>query len=535
MRYSFPMGKKAQKQIEVPANIEGFDVAEAFVEDLLASARVHGEILQETLLLFETLFGAVVAQEIEPTPTIAVTVENSLGSFNLKIGYEGKRFELPEDEELMPELKLLEGFADKISYSYHSGYNIIRISVQKTPDAFFVSCGIGILIAIVVWATISRFIGPEAQAALCKDYIFPFENLIANAVLMVGAPVTFFSLLKNASDLFIVSERASNSRRLLGKTLSTSALAIAVAMSLTLLLATLFPALRGMYEGFGGGTFERSFAEIVVSMAPASIFEPFEAISPIPLIVVALLVTYALCSAGKYFEALKTAIDACYGLFSGMLSAVMLTLPVACCLGVLDVLLNTGLWSLGRIVLIIFVGATSVHLLLGTYAYRLFVRGIPVLEFSHRLADLFKENRAIGSIIDAVPYNIRYLARKLGMDRRHLQASLPILAQVNLDGNCYILTLIAMWFIFLTDIKVAWLNIVVICALILLLSFGAPNQPGSILIGTLIIVTYLNSFDLLAIAFILEAFLGSVQNMINVISCMVTVAEEEGVKFPEQG
>ena len=535
MRYSFAMGITGRKQIEVPADIDGFDAAEAFVEDLLNNAHVHGEIAQETLLLFETLFGAVVAQELDPTPTLCVSVENSLGSLSLKMGYEGKRFEMPEDDELMPELKLMEGFADKISYNYHTGYNIIRISVKKTPRAYFVSCGIGILAAVIAYAAIGRFVSPEAQKALCKDYIFPFENLIANAVLMVGAPVTFFSLLKNASDVFIVSQRASTSRKLLGKTLSTSALAIILAMGLSLLLATLLPFLRGLYEGFGGGTFVRSFAEIIVSMAPASIFEPFEAISPIPLIVVALLVTYALCSAGKYFEPLKGAIDACYALFSGMLSAVMLTLPVACFLGVLDVLLNCGLWSLGQILLIVVAGAASVYILIATYAFRLHVRGIPVREYARRLASLLRENRAIGSVIDAVPYNIRYCARKFGMDRKRLQASLPILAQVNLDGNCYILTLIAMWFIFFTDIKVAWLNIVVICALILLLSFGAPNQPGSILIGTLIIVTYLNSFDLLGIAFILEVFLGGVQNMVNVISCMVTVAEEEGVKFPERG
>ena len=527
------MARDAQKQLEVPADIDGFDAAEAFVEDLLSGAHVHGEIAKETLLLFETFFEAVSAQKLDPTPTISVSVENSLGSLSLKMGYEGKRFELPEDDEVMPELRLMEGFADKISYSYHSGYNIIRISVQKTPHAYFISCGIGILAAIIAFAIINHFIDPEAQKAFCKDYIFPFENLIANAILMVGAPVTFFSLLKNASDLFIVSERASNSRRILMKTLSTSALAILIAMGLTLVLAALFPVLRGLYEGFGGGTFKRSFAEIVVSMTPASIFEPFEAISPIPLIVLALLVTYALCSAGKYFQVLKTAIDACYALFSGMLSAVMLTLPVACFLGAFDILLNTGFWSFARIVLIIVIGAASVYLLLGTYALRLRAHSIPVKDFSHHLVSLLRENRAIGSVIDAVPYNIRYCARKFGMGRKHLQASLPILAQVNLDGNCYILTLIAMWFIYFTDISVAWINIVVICALILLLSFGAPNQPGSILIGTLIIVTYLNSFDILSIAFMLEVFLGGVQNMINVISCIITVAEEEGVTLPK--
>ena len=60
-----------------------------------------------------------------------------------------------------------------------------------------------------------------------------------------------------------------------------------------------------------------------------------------------------------------------------------------------------------------------------------------------------------------------------------------------------------------------------------MLSLGAPNQPGSILIGTLIVTMYLNSYDMLCAAICSEAFLGSAQNIVNVIGDIVAAAIED--------
>ena len=53
--------------------------------------------------------------------------------------------------------------------------------------------------------------------------------------------------------------------------------------------------------------------------------------------------------------------------------------------------------------------------------------------------------------------------------------------------------LISMSFIFLLGIEISWLQIVGIAFLILFLSVGAPNQPGSIMIGILIITLYFSA------------------------------------------
>ncbi|MDO4400598.1 MAG: cation:dicarboxylase symporter family transporter [Coriobacteriia bacterium] len=524
------MGNNVRQGIEIPVAAEGFSAAQSYVEEALKLRFLSPEIAHETMLVFEAVFNTVLEQGVDPGTTMSIVRDNRLGGISLKIGYAGKRFAPVEDDYLMsPELRILEAYADRLTYRYHSGYNTIRISMKKSPRGYFLTCGVGILLAVLAYMLLCLFVSPEDRTALLSEYIFPVEQVFANAMLMVGAPVTLFSLLKNASNTFIVAEWESGARRLQAKALITSAFAIALAIALSLLFVWMFPELYA-YDVRHIGITDESFASFIVSMVPASIVAPFEAVSPVPLMVVALLVTYALCSTGEHFDFLKQAIDACFELFSRMLSAVMAALPVFCFLAILDELIDGGFQQLAVVLTFVVFALASTIILLATYALRLRAQGINVREFAKTLIPLLRENLAIGSVIDAVPFNIRYCVRNFGMDRDRLRDSLPVLAQINLDGNCFLITLIAMGYIYLTGTDVTWVNIAVIAMLVLVLSCGAPNQPGSILLGALFVIMYLNSNEMLCVAFFLEVFLGSVQNIVNVISSVVTVAEEEAAQ-----
>ena len=73
----------------------------------------------------------------------------------------------------------------------------------------------------------------------------------------------------------------------------------------------------------------------------------------------------------------------------------------------------------------------------------------------------------------------------------------------------------------------SWFNVAVVAFIVVFLSCGAPNQPGSILIGMLVILTYLQSDTSIALALCFELFCGALQNILNVISSVVAVAENE--------
>lgn len=130
-------------------------------------------------------------------------------------------------------------------------------------------------------------------------------------------------------------------------------------------------------------------------------------------------------------------------------------------------------------------------------------------------------------LFEALPFNIRYCWREYGFNRERISSKLPILAQTNQDGNCYLIMLTSMIFIFMMGIHVSLLQIIGIAVLVLFLSIGAPNQPGSILIGMLIITFYLQANELIIVAIYAEVFFGALQNAINVVGDIITVAIEE--------
>lgn len=242
----------------------------------------------------------------------------------------------------------------------------------------------------------------------------------------------------------------------------------------------------------------------------------------------ALLCTYALCSSGKYFNTLRHATMACYTLFSRMLYIVIAALPVFCLLAIMDVLLDSGFVNLLEIVAYFVVCGLGILLLFASYAVRLRVHGVRVVPFVRKLVPLVRENIRIGSAIDAAPYNIRYCSKAFDMNRGMLNRSLPVLAEINLDGNCFLLMFFSLAFVYATGTELSWFSFIGLAVLVLFLSLGAPNQPGGILIGMLIITMYLNTPEVVCAAIYLEAFFGIAQNAINVIGDIVMMAIDDG-------
>ncbi len=508
--------------------IEDGDFGDAYdyAESLLQRKDIDRETAYETLLVFEALMQKLVDWGLDEETDLDVTGDSKIGDFSIKIGFEGRLFAPYEDGKDSIEDRLLKGHDDKLDYSYFSGYNLISITASRSFRTSLFACLVASLLATLVYIPLAYLISPEAQVTLLNSYIFPIEKLYTNAVLMVGTPMTFFSLLKNLTDTYVVSQRSSGMQSLQLKTLATSVLAIILASAGLIISGVHFAKTQGTDPVFVGHI-DRAFSDIVSSLVEPSIFAPFEAILPVPLMVVALLVTYAMCSAGKHFDLLRQSMMACYALFSRMLRLVLAVLPFFCFFAILDVLLDSGTRAFVDIVGYCLMVNVSLLLLFASYAIRLRAHGIQVIPFVRKLVPLLRENVKIGSAINATPYNIRYCSRVYGMDRSLLERNLPVLAQINLDGNCFIIMFFAVAFVFLTGTSVSWLGLIGLGALVVLLSYGAPNQPGSILIGTLIIIMFFNSNELLCVAIYSEAFLGSAQNIVNVIGDIVQAAIED--------
>lgn len=516
------------RDIVISASYADYEKSCAFIEELLKRNRITGEIYSQTMLIFEALFYNLIIQESDNNTVIRLMGEKSLGDLRIKIGFEGKTFDplSSGEREDSPENRILRAYADKIDYSYHSGRNYIRITIKRSHLRNVLLNLAGIMAAIAVYIPVFLTMDAEKQGYLKNQFVYPIETVFANAILMVGTLVTFLSILKNLTDAYIISERVEEIRKMHWRIIATSVVVALLAVIVSLLTSGIVGENQMLvkYRNMGITT---SFSEMVSSIMPSSIFASFEGVNPFPLIIVTMMTAYALCSVGKYFDTLKTAIDACYVLCSRMLRIIMFTLPFFIFMAFMDMLLNNGFIVLLYQLELIFVIVFGLLVVAVFYIIRLKINRIGVLSFVKTLIPLLHENLIINSSIDAVPFNIRYCVRNYGMKREDLQNSLPLLSQLNLEGNCFLITQITLFLIFVSGTMATWGDVFTIVVLVLFLSVGAPNQPGSCVIGVMIILTFVNAFDLLPLAIYSEVFFGGMLNLVNVIGDIVFVSIED--------
>ena len=520
---------KSTNIIEVTASAESFEKIRSFIEERLKKNNIGKETRNETLLVFEALFYNMLNQGFDDSQ-MTIRVKKSFGEININIEFKGSPFIAfgKEPGDPTPEDSILTAYEDKFGCNYWNGYNHIGIVVKRSGKSSLFPGLIAVFAAVPVYALINACVSSDAQLILADNIVFPLVKLFSNAMLMVGAPATFFSLLKNFTDIYVISGSNYVGRRLQIKTIITSVISVILAVGSSFIIAAVMSdQLNELSEGTFIGGRAPSFPEMIESLVPSNIFAPFETIMPVPLIIVAMIATYAFCTVGKYFAKMKNAIDIGYTLFSKMLLVVMYPFPFFCFLALLYPLLGEGYKTLLMILAVIGLSAASLAALVIFYLIRLLIGGVKIRPFLRHFLPLLKENYNIGSAIDAVPFNIRYCTRKYGMARNRISDKFKVLAQLNLDGNCFLIMLIGTLFVFMMGDRASWYHILVIAILVVFLSFGAPNQPGSILIGTLIVALFLQGDILIPTAVYLEAFFGGIQNIINVTGDLVTVAIEE--------
>lgn len=517
-------GKVEMKDLQ-----DDYPAAKKYVGTLLKENRVSKAMIAETLLVFEALCYRVFEQRQNPDGVVYVSGFRRMGDSAVEIAFEGGMY-APEPEDPSrptPEDRILRAYADKIDYSYRSGRNRITITMKRNHLAAVGLYAASIVMGILVY-TLLRYMAPEqVQYFVSEKIIFPTEQLLLNAVLMVGAPVTFLSMLKHLTDTYILAESRSNARRLHRNAINSSVVSVVLAIISSQLFTWLLFAdddMKGKYEH---GMIDMDPATLIPSLIPSDIFTPFQTMMPYSLIILAVLTTYAFCSVGKFFDTMKEAIDAAYVLFARMLSVVMYALPLAAFLATMDELFSDGYKMLLYLAEMIAVAFASLSILFGYYIFRLLRNGIRPLPFFKKMGPLLRENARIASAFDAVPYNIRYCARAYGFDRKRLEQSMPVLAQINLDGNCFIITMLAMLYVAINSTPLSLGDTIAVGILVLFLSIGAPNQPGSCLLGLTIVMVFLETLPLVTVAIIGEVFFGGILNLTNIAGDIVTVATEE--------
>ena len=204
------MSLTKNRTLEIPLKPESYETADQFIKQWLIQKRISDESSFETMLLFEALFHDMIEQGCGQDTMLTIRTQKTFGEYNITLGFEGESYipSMKKDRKsISPELQIVQAYSDKVGYRYRLGYNRVSIVVKRNNNSSLLYCLIAILLAVPVSIALIAFVSADNLISLDNKVIQPVIKQFANAMLMIGAPVTFFSLVKNLTDIYIVSEK----------------------------------------------------------------------------------------------------------------------------------------------------------------------------------------------------------------------------------------------------------------------------------------------------------------------------------------
>ncbi len=519
----------AKETIEVKASTGEFDTVRRHVEGRLALAGVSDGLIYENILVLEEVFVRVVESINDRNRRVTIATYKRFNEVLINIEYDGARFTLDFNDADGSDFgaAIINKFEDKISWQYRRKHNLITIQVENVSDSPFTRCILSMLLAVFAFLVMTAMLDEAQQQLLLIDYVYKIESMFGNAMIMISAPIIFLSFVSNMTDIRMYSTYTKGMSGLITKVVGTSAITLLLSGAYYFFATSLlsFNIMEG-YEIYRSGSTESDNAmSAIMNMVPKDFISAFTDISPLPLLLIAVISATALTTMNKNFETMKAINDAFYSFFCKVLDIIMTFLPIAVFLATLDMLLTAGFRGFKYQLIFILVSYAGIAVMLLYYMLRLFIHGIEPLSFVRDILPAMKENFIINSTINSIPYNERFLSRTFKIRIGLLDEEMPVFSKINLEGNCFILFFSGLTIQSIIGKSMSVPQFFIMALLVLVLSLGAPNHAGSIIIGLLIIFSYVGvSGALISIPILCEAMLGKSITLINAFGNYVTVA-----------
>lgn len=412
-------------------------------------------------------------------------------------------------------------FGERVQQSYRLAVNHVAINAEYASKASFRHGFYGALLGICFGIVINLLAGgknPESPFIL--NFIWPVEQLFTNGMQLIAAPVSFLCFISTILTLNDSLNRDFNVCSVVVRMMATSLFALIIGFLLPFVPTKLgyhYP-ITSLYFLDNEIALQVTLREFIQGMMPSSLLQAFIDSNPLPLILLATAFGVAASRPGKYHRPIFHFFENAKDLICAVLDIVYFFLPIAAFCAAADIVITMGMDALLPYIILLSMCLLALLLILLCYILTLVVNGIHLVPLVKILRVTLKENTKIGSNQEAIPYNIRKLNEKFGIPVKYLNNILTLGAKENMDANCALLGIFTMVVVLTSGIKLTLMQGFFLVLVVIFLSLGSPNLPGSMLLGMLIIFTYLGiDASLLCTYILMEAFLTKASACVNTL------------------
>lgn len=511
-----------------PAEIGSVSEILKFTSGYFRINKVQKSLSSEYQLLLEEIALKLISCADEGD-SISVTTRNWIHSMTVTFNCPGRQVTLGAESDADFGGIILEEFSDHLRQTYSSRINHIKFS-SGTFNNITLYSAISFVLALAAIFVLNNFWSADDLEWLCSEIVYPVSDLFINLIKILATPVAFLSL---TNFLIETGKTLGLDRRtfsIAGKYLFMSILAISFAFLLWFFVK---PYIRSeeLIDSNVVNFLGNNPKEFISNLTGDTILYPFTLSNPIPLLLSSVLTGISIGQIfGKEGSFLVDAVSSFNSLFCRMLNLAYGVLPLFVFTSVLYMWISGGWKEIIVCFWLVLSLVLCMVLFFGVYFILLAVSGVNPFEFFKKYSRVIIENIRIGSNADALPYNRRVLLRKEHIQRLYLNESLSLGVAMNMNGSCLVVTAAVLFQISWSKISISSSEMLIMIIILILLSIGAPNQPGSFMICISVLAGYLGLPDSELPKFlIVEAFLGKLYSSVNSIGDIVTIVSDWNV------
>lgn len=459
-----------------------------WLEEILAGMKVtRREIFVAELLLEENFYCLAEASGDASSFSARLDVRKRFGDVDLRLSAHGEPFnpleelnEATEDTAELYSLAILKAHRDKISHSWKKGENVISMRIHRSDSKTAVHTLIALVLGVVLGVAMKAGLGAETIRWVGDNLFLPVETIFMNALLMVAAPLIFFSVTAGITGMSDTADIGRMGGKLLMISLAKLAIMLVLAVFLGIRMGAM-PELLAMdtvNASSGGATV--SVRDVIMSIVPKNIIAPFEGNNLLQVLFLALFFGMLLAKAAERAAWVRDFVSFCNRFFTDAMGTILPLMPVVVAVSMAKLMMNTELTVLllyGRII-----GGAFVELLLVLTVCAVFVMVVGRLSpapFLRKFLTFSILPFSLRSSNGCLPDTLNFCSKKLGMEKKVAMFSVPVGIQFNMMGSGSYVVMLAILLRLTVGLTVDAEFLLSFFFAVLLLAFTFPSVPGA--------------------------------------------------------
>ena len=483
--------------------------AAEFVQQCLTENGINDSDGMKGALIAEEALGSLMDHG-DPDGELHVSVRNFLGNVTVEMSAPGKEYplldniasaSLPGNDDLgreaMDALRniMLRSFADDLKYRHKDGYNHIRMTIVKSKKMFLIMTLTALFVAIIFGILLASFAPDVFNNGLNEYILVPIKTVYLNVLKMIVAPVVFFSIVTCIGSFTNLRELGKVGGRTILMYTITTVIAVSVGIGSFYLFQPGKASLLANVEDVNVATSSTtlSIRDLLMDMAPSNIVKPFINDNMPQLIFLAIICGIATGLIGQYSEILKSLFDACNELFMKIAGIIIKFMPIAIFCSATSIILVTGAETLLSLVgmfgtfLFGLLCMMVIYIILVVIVGRLDPRPL-IRKYAPTMMQVF----SMASSNAAIPINMNFCRKKLGIGNKICSLSIPLGSTLNMDGTCVQLAIFSLALAKVYGVPISSGNLITMAITIIILSMGAPGMPGGVVICLAVLLEQLH-------------------------------------------